>query len=144
MLRLAAEREALSVVSDQLGAPTSARMIADVTAHALWQAAWERRAGAFQGGIFNLSAGGVTSWHGFASRIIDAARSALPASRVAAHTITPIPATSYPTPARRPGNSLLDNTKLEHRFNVRRQSWQDALGLVLDEVFDQAAVRPMP
>jgi dTDP-4-dehydrorhamnose reductase len=74
MLRLASERETLRVVADQFGAPTSARMIADLTAHVIAKAAVERQAGTFESGLYNLTAEGRTSWHGFARSIIDAAR----------------------------------------------------------------------
>lgn len=136
MLRLAAERETLNVVSDQFGAPTSARMLADVTAHAISMAVAERRAGAFVSDLFHLTANGVTSWHDFASKIVDTARATLPAGSITVRTITPILATDYSTPARRPGNSVLDNAKLEQRFKVTRQTWQEAMALVLDDVFE--------
>jgi dTDP-4-dehydrorhamnose reductase len=141
MLRLAAERETLKVVSDQFGAPTSARMIADATAHAIREASRERSAERFESGIFHLTAGGVTSWHGFASRIIDAARATLPAGAIAAQSVIPIPAVDYPTPARRPGNSVLSNAKLEQRFGISCQPWDDAMSLVLDDVFEQMGGR---
>ncbi|MFP3693169.1 sugar nucleotide-binding protein, partial [Burkholderia sp. SIMBA_048] len=72
ILRLAAEREELSIVGDQQGAPTSARMIADATAHIVSQAMRERRSAAFESGLFNLTAAGATTWHGFAQAIIEA------------------------------------------------------------------------
>jgi dTDP-4-dehydrorhamnose reductase len=142
MLRLAAERETLNVVADQFGAPTSARMIADTTAHVISRALAERRTGKFDSGIFHLTASGATSWHCFASKIVDAARAALPAGAIAVQNVKPIPAADYPTPARRPGNSLLDNTRLEQRFEICRQSWQDAAQCVLDEVLEQMGARP--
>ncbi|OUL88663.1 dTDP-4-dehydrorhamnose reductase [Paraburkholderia hospita] len=141
MLRLGAERETLNVVADQFGAPTPARMIADVTAHVLREAAHERRAGTFESGILHLTAGGMTSWHGFASKIIDDARARLPAGAIKTKTVSPIPASAYPTPARRPGNSVLDNTKLEDRFKISRGSWEVGTDLVLDDVFEQMTAR---
>lgn len=133
MLRLAGERETLNVVADQMGAPTPARMIADVTAHAVAQALCEGKTGAFESGIFNLTASGVTSWHGFASSIVDAARARRGDAAVKAREVRPIPASDYPTPARRPANGVLDNAKIERRFGVSRLSWEQGLGLVLDE-----------
>lgn len=143
MLRLAAERDALNVVADQFGAPTSARTIADVTAHVISRALAERRTGAFESGIFHLTASGVTSWHGFASHIIDAARTALPVGAIAVQSVKPIPAADYPTPARRPVNSALDNTRLEQRFGVCRPSWQDAARCVLDEALEQMGAQQL-
>lgn len=139
MLRLAAERETLRVVADQYGAPTPARMIADVTGHVLREAMRERRGGAFESGLFHLSAEGETSWHGFATGIVDAARRALPADAVAARAVMAITASEYPTPARRPANSVLDNQKLTQRFNVCRQPWHDGMQSVLEDVFERFA-----
>jgi dTDP-4-dehydrorhamnose reductase len=139
MLRLAAERDTLSVVADQSGAPTSARMIADATAHIVRQAQRERAARGFESGIFHLTAGGDTTWHGFASKIIDDARTALPAGAIKAHSIEAIPTSAYPTPARRPANSVLDNTKVERRFGLARPSWQSAADCILGEIFERAA-----
>jgi dTDP-4-dehydrorhamnose reductase len=137
MLRLAAQRETLSVVSDQIGAPTSARAIAEWTAHAVRQALAERANGAFESGLFHLTASGETSWHGFATRIIQAARGALGDEAVLTRRIEPIATSQYPTPARRPANSLLDNTAFERRFGLWRQPWDAALDGVLDDVFER-------
>jgi dTDP-4-dehydrorhamnose reductase len=139
MLRLGAERETLNVVADQFGAPTAARMIADLTAHVLREAARERRAGTFESGMFHMTAAGTTSWHGFASKIIGEARARLPADAIKTKTVSPIPASAYPTPARRPGNSVLNNAKLEGRFKISRASWEAGTDLVLDDVFEQMA-----
>jgi dTDP-4-dehydrorhamnose reductase len=132
MLRLAAERETLSVVSDQRGAPTSARMIADITAHAIRQSLVERKADRFESGIFHLTGAGATSWHGFASSIVDAARVRMP-ERVKVRELKAISTSEYPTPAPRPLNGVLDNTKLERRFGVSRLSWEEGMRLVLEE-----------
>jgi dTDP-4-dehydrorhamnose reductase len=137
MLRLAAQRDALSVVSDQIGAPTSARAIAQWTAHAVRQAMAERANGAFDSGLFHLTASGQTSWHGFATRIIEAARVALGDEAILTRRIEPIASSQYPTPARRPANSLLDNTAFERRFGLWRQPWDAALEGVLDDVFER-------
>jgi dTDP-4-dehydrorhamnose reductase len=142
MLRLAGERETLNVVADQHGAPTSARMIADVTAHAIRQALQERRAGGFGSDTFHLSAAGETTWHGFAAGIVDAARAALPASAIRTREVRAIPASDYPTAAQRPGNSILDNGKLRQRFAVAHPPWQEAMHTVLDDVFERMAACP--
>ena len=80
----------------------------------------ERRADQFQSGIFHLTAQGATSWHGFASSIVEAARGALPAATIAAREVLAIATSDYPTPARRPSNSQLNNAKLEQRFSLVR------------------------
>lgn len=137
MLRLAGQRETLSVVSDQIGAPTSARAIAQWTAHAVRQAIAERASGTFESGLFHLTANGQTSWHGFATRIIEAAREALGDEAILTRRIEPIATSQYPTPARRPANSLLDNAAFERRFGLWRQPWDGALESVLEDVFER-------
>lgn len=138
MLRLAASREELSVVGDQLGAPTSARMIADATAHIVAQSLQGGRTeGKFESGLFNLTAAGATTWHGFAQEIIDAARTRK-SSAVVARVVKSISTEEYPTPARRPLNSLLDNGKLVSRFQIYRPDWRDAMHHVLDELYAAA------
>lgn len=132
MLRLAAEREELRVVDDQWGAPTSARLIADVTAQVTARALFERHAGSFRSEFAHLTATGSTTWHGFAVAIGEAAR--LAGRSVRAKSIVPIPSMAYPTPARRPGNSRLDCAGLESRFAVRLPSWVRGLELCMEEV----------
>jgi dTDP-4-dehydrorhamnose reductase len=134
MLRLAAEREQLRVVADQAGAPTSARLIADLTAHVLAQAHRERGAGSFESGLFHMTAAGGTTWHGFAQAIIEAAR-ASKQQPVKVAAVEPIGSDAYPTPARRPRNSLLDNGKFDGRFKLHRLDWRDALELALDDLW---------
>lgn len=128
ILRLAAEREELRVVNDQIGAPTWARLIAEATAHALKQAMRERRDGAFRSGTYHLAAAGETSWHGFASAIV-AGRSGL---RVKA--VTPIATADYPLPAPRPANSRLDTGAFRARFGLVLPDWRDCLPLCLEEI----------
>lgn len=134
MLRLGAEREALRVVADQVGAPTWARNIADATALIVAQAQRERRDGAFDSGVFNLTSRGATSWHGFAEAIFAAARERLPADALTVRDVVPIPASDYPTPAARPANSLLAPGRLQARFGVVMPRWEDALVRCLDEI----------
>ncbi|MBE7422990.1 MAG: dTDP-4-dehydrorhamnose reductase [Zoogloeaceae bacterium] len=128
ILRLAAEREELRVVNDQIGAPTWARLIAEATAHALKQAMRERRDRAFRSGTYHLAAAGETSWHGFASAIV-AGRSGL---RVKA--VTPIATADYPLPAPRPANSRLDTAAFRARFDLVLPDWRDCLPLCLEEI----------
>lgn len=132
MLRLAAEREKLSIVDDQFGAPTSARFLADATAQLMGAIRAERAAGGFASGLFHLCAAGSTSWHGFATAVIDGARRRGAALKVA--EIAGIPALQYPTPARRPANSRLSTQRIEARFGLRVPFWQEGVELVLDEM----------
>lgn len=128
ILRLAAEREEIRIVADQVGAPTWARLIAEATAHALRQALQERGSGKFASGVFHLTAAGETSWHGFASAIV-AGRGGLRVKQV-----TPIATADYPTPARRPANSRLDTGAFRARFGLALPDWRDCLQLCLEEL----------
>ncbi|TDY22954.1 dTDP-4-dehydrorhamnose reductase [Paraburkholderia sp. BL6665CI2N2] len=139
MLRLAAEREALKIVDDQLGTPTPARMLANVTAHAISQAMRERQEARFQSGLFHLTSRGVTSWHGYASAIIDYARNLAPSGRVRVTHIEPVPSEVFPTRAARPRNSALNNDRFDERFGLVRPHWWDALAQTLDERFERTA-----
>nr|WP_284503173.1 dTDP-4-dehydrorhamnose reductase [Caballeronia sp. GAWG1-1] len=126
MLRLGAERDELNVVADQVGAPTWSVTIAALTANVLAQAVgqgqdwWAQKSGAY-----HLTAGGSTSWHGFAQAIFEL--SALDKKP----NVKPIPASSYPTPAVRPSNSRLSAMKLRETFGVEAPDWRDALSLCL-------------
>ena len=128
VLRLAAEREELRIVADQVGAPTWARLIAEATAHALKQAMQERGSGKFESGVFHLTAAGETSWHGFASAIV-AGRSGL---RV--KSVTPIATAEYPLPAARPANSRLATDAFRTRFGLALPDWRDCLQLCLEDI----------
>ena len=128
ILRLAAEREELRIVMDQIGAPTWARLIAEATAHALRQALRERSGGQFESGVFHLTAAGEISWHGFAAAIL-AGRGGL---RV--KTVTPITTADYPLPAPRPANSRLDTSAFRARFGLALPDWRDCLPLCLEEI----------
>ncbi|HSR64717.1 MAG TPA: dTDP-4-dehydrorhamnose reductase [Xanthomonadaceae bacterium] len=125
MLRLGAERDVLRVVADQVGTPTPAPLIADVTAHAL------RHLPAHPG-TWHLTATGQTSWHGFAEAIFAGAVARGLLQR--APRVEPIATADYPTPAARPAYSVLDTTRLRADFGIGLPSWQDGLGRVLDEL----------
>lgn len=133
IMRLAAEREELKIVQDQIGAPTWARLIAEVTAHALRQAVMERKQNNFNSGIYHLTSSGYTSWHGFALQIVDAMRKKNQ-NNLKNKAIYPIPATEYPLPAKRPPNSRLDSGKLESRFSLAMPSWENSLRLCMEEL----------
>jgi dTDP-4-dehydrorhamnose reductase len=127
MMRLARERETLRVVSDQTGCPTSARLIAETTGHALRKVLLSPNAAAFSG-TYHLAAAGQTSWHGFAEAIIKR----MPAEGRKCSLVQPITAAEYPTPARRPANSVLNCDQLETTFGLRLPDWEAGLNLVLD------------
>lgn len=131
MLRLINERNELRVVDDQVGAPTGAELIADVSAHAI------RRA--FAGGqslvgLYHLAASGETSWFGYARHVAEWSARAGDPLNVRPAEIAPIPSSHYPTPARRPLNSRLDVTKLARAFGLRLPPWQLGLDRMLAEM----------
>jgi len=130
MLRLAAERDALKVISDQIGAPTGAELLADVTAHALLRT----RATPALGGTYHCVAGGETHWHGYASFVIEWARAHGVTIQVAADAIQAIPTSAYPTPAQRPLNSRLDTRKLRSSFGLELPHWQAGVERMLTEI----------
>jgi dTDP-4-dehydrorhamnose reductase len=129
ILRLAQERDALNVIDDQIGAPTSAELIADVTAHALRDVL----SGRAPGGTYHLAAAGDTSWYGYAKFVIDRARAQGIALKLEDSALKPIPATDYPLPAKRPQNSRLNTHLLERSFALKLPTWQQGVARVLDE-----------
>ncbi|HRC59929.1 MAG TPA: dTDP-4-dehydrorhamnose reductase [Candidatus Propionivibrio aalborgensis] len=134
MLRLAQERDQLKVIDDQIGAPTGAELLADVTAHALRTV--ENRTEL--AGIYHLAAGGETSWHGYAKFVIEQARHAGQQVRVAPEAIEAILTSDYPTPAERPLNSRLDTRKLQATFGLILPEWKTGVARMLTEVIGQA------
>ncbi|HEL3779330.1 dTDP-4-dehydrorhamnose reductase [Stenotrophomonas forensis] len=125
MLRVGAERDALRVVADQIGTPTPAALIADVTVQAL------QHPGQLSG-TWHLTASGQTSWHGFAEAIFAEALAAGVLAKVP--TVEAIASSEYPTPARRPAWSVLDNRKLQQDFGIALPAWQDGLKRVMAEI----------
>lgn len=134
MLRLARERESLRVVADQTGAPTWSRWIADATAHIARQAMDKRGAQACQSGTYHLACAGATSWHGFASAIIEQHRLLYPTAALAVKAIAPIATAEYPLPAKRPANSRLDCHKLAADYGIVAPEWQQALRLCMMDI----------
>jgi dTDP-4-dehydrorhamnose reductase len=130
MLRLAAQRETFSVVDDQIGAPTSAELLADASAHML------RAAVAQPGlaGLYHCTAAGETSWHAYARFVVDQARARGWPLQATAEGIVPIPSCDYPTPAPRPLNSRLDCDKLRSTFGLRLPPWQAHVLRMLDTI----------
>jgi dTDP-4-dehydrorhamnose reductase len=133
MLRLGKERDQLKIVDDQVGAPTSSLELADAT-RAVVDNVREGRSGDADSwaGVYHMTCGGSVSWRGFADSIFERAQTLLDGRRP--ETI-PIPSSEYPTPARRPLNSVLSNAKLNAAFAVQLPSWSDALDRVLQEIY---------
>ncbi|MDV9042808.1 dTDP-4-dehydrorhamnose reductase [Stenotrophomonas sp. RAC2] len=125
MLRVGAERDQLRVVADQIGTPTPAALIADVTAQVLQHPG-------HLSGTWHLTASGQTSWHGFAEAIFAEALATGVLAKVP--TVDAIPSSEYPTPAKRPAWSVLDNRKLQQDFGITLPSWQDGLKRVMAEI----------
>ena len=127
MMRLAREREILRVVTDQIGCPTTARLIAETTALALQQAR-DPGLAARASGVYHLCCAGRASWHEFARAIIDL----MPAAERKCRTIEAISSADYPTPAKRPAYSVMSCAKLQGTFGLTLPDWRDALRLVFE------------
>jgi len=130
MLRLAAERETLNVIDDQIGAPTSAELLADVAAHALI-AAMHQPALA---GLYHCVASGETSWHGYARFVLAQAQAQGWTLKAGPEQVASTPTSSYPTPAKRPLNSRLNTSKLQEAFGVTLPPWQQGVARMLTEI----------
>ncbi len=130
MLKLAKERDRLTVINDQIGAPTGADLLADLSAHMLRTALHRPELA----GIYHAAARGETSWHGYARHVIEFARANGEAIKVGSGAIEPVPTSAFPTPAQRPANSRLDTTKLRHTFGLTLPMWQDGVERMLSEV----------
>lgn len=129
MLRLAGEREILRVISDQFGAPTSAGLIAGVSARIISELASNTSDPRF--GLYHLAASGRTNWYEYACHVIEAARRAGLPIKVQPDAIAAIGADEYPTPAKRPGNSALDTSKLRSAFGLDLPHWTQGVDQVL-------------
>jgi dTDP-4-dehydrorhamnose reductase len=130
MLRLAKERDRLTVIDDQVGAPTGADLLADLTAHALRTA--QQRPEVC--GTYHAVASGHTHWHGYAQHVIEFARAAGQPIKVAADQIAAVPTSAFPTPAKRPANSRLNTSKLQNTFGVNLPAWQFGVERLLTEI----------
>lgn len=135
MLRLASERDSLSVIADQFGAPTSAELLADVTAHALRSAMAKPELG----GLYHLAASGETSWHNYARFVLEQAEAAGKLLKVAPAQITAIASSAYPTAAKRPLNSRLNTGKLQNAFALHLPDWQAGVARMLSETLEKSA-----
>ena len=130
MLRLAQERDRLTIVDDQIGAPTGADLLADVTAHAIRTVLKQPDLS----GLYHLVSGGETSWHGYACFVLNLARQAGIELKVAAENIIPVSTSAFPLPARRPLNSRLNASKLQTTFDVHLPLWQIGVARMLTEI----------
>jgi dTDP-4-dehydrorhamnose reductase len=131
MLRLAKDRETLSVIADQIGAPTGADLIADVTALAIQQVMQRPELS----GLYHLAASGEVSWHGYARHVIDFAKAN--GEQLAVTAVNPIETAAYPTPARRPLNSRLNTQKLRDNFSLHLPDWQSGVTRMLREILNK-------
>jgi dTDP-4-dehydrorhamnose reductase len=140
MLKLARERDVLSVIDDQIGAPTGADLLADLTAHALRTALLRPEVL----GTYHAVAAGQTSWHGYARHVIEFARSTGQSIKVAPSGIAAVPSSAFPTPAQRPRNSRLDSTKLQETFGFHLPAWQSGVERMLTEILQWTPEKTYP
>ena len=131
MIRLAKDRDTLNVVSDQIGAPTGADLIADVTALAIRQVLRQPELS----GVYHLAARGEVSWHEYASHVI--AFASANGEQLAVTAVNPIETIAYPTPAQRPFNSRLNTQKLRDKFSLHLPDWQSGVNRMLREVLNK-------
>jgi dTDP-4-dehydrorhamnose reductase len=130
MLGLAAEREELTVVDDQIGAPTGAELLADTTALVLRELERQPQLA----GLYHLSAQGQTSWHGYACHVIEQARQIRPEKTFKVRQIKPVKSSAFQTAARRPHNSRLDTRRLMSTFGLTLPPWQQGVDRMLREI----------
>lgn len=130
ILRLSQQRDKLSIVNDQIGSPTGAELIADVTAHALRAITWQP----YVSGLYHLTAQGHTSWYEFADFILRHTEQHYTYFTKPPCQLSAIPSVEYPLPAKRPLNSRLTTTKLEQTFNLNLPNWKNGVLRVIDEV----------
>jgi dTDP-4-dehydrorhamnose reductase len=134
ILRLARERDALKIVGDQFGAPTSAELLADVTALCVHDVM--RPAGEARQGLYHLAAAGRTSWYGYARFVLEQAAELGCELKCKPENVESIPTSGYPLPARRPANSLLDTAKLRDDFDLDLPDWTYHAGRMLAEMLE--------
>ena len=131
MLRLAAERDQLTVIADQIGAPTGADLLADITAHALRRVFLQTSGDAAFSGTYHAVAAGAVTWHGYARHVIGWAQQRGLALKCGPDAVLPIATRDYPTPARRPLNSRLATDKLRNAFGLSLPDWQAGVDRML-------------
>ena len=130
MLRLAQERERLTVIDDQWGAPTGADLLADVTAHAIRHLHRQPQ----DAGLYHVAAAGETNWNLYAKYVLVQAMKALPAIKIKATDVMPVPTSAFPTPAVRPHNSRMNTRKLQTTFGLTLPHWQQGVARMVAEI----------
>lgn len=133
MIRLAQNRDHLSVIDDQIGAPTGAELLADVTAHSMNIALRQPQVS----GLYHLAAKGETSWYGYASFVLDKARQSGIKLKVQSENIQPVSTDVFSQTARRPGNSRLNTKKIERTFDLTLPLWQTGVARMLTEILEK-------
>jgi len=133
MIRLAREHDHLTVIDDQIGAPTGADLLADVTVHSIRTALQQPQVS----GLYHLAAKGEISWYGYARFILDIVRQAGIKLKVAPESVLPVTTNAVSHPARRPGNSRLDTRKIESTFDLTLPLWQTGVARMLTEILEK-------
>ena len=134
MLKLAQTSDSLKVIDDQIGAPTGADLLADVTAQAIRMALQNPAVS----GVYHLAAAGETSWHGYALFVVDFARQAGVEIQVTPEAILPVPSSAFATAAKRPLNSRLNTDKIQNSFNLQLPHWQSGVTRMLTEILEKS------
>nr|WP_230371478.1 sugar nucleotide-binding protein [Paludibacterium denitrificans] len=134
IMRLARERDSLNVVADQIGAPTPAALIADVTAHIIKQ--WQTCKDKQLLGTYHLTSSGSTSWHGYTAYLLALAERYGVALQLKQENLHAVPGSVYPAPAKRPGNSGLNCSKIQGAFDLIMPSWQNGVEQVFQQIFN--------
>lgn len=134
MLRLSQEREHLTVIDDQWGAPTGGDLLADVTAHMVRHVLFRPEASTRLAGTYHVAASDTTTWHGYAEYVIAQARQRHPLLPIKTKEIQPVPTSAFPLPAQRPHNSRLNTAKLRSTFDLVLPAWQQGVDRMLDEI----------
>jgi dTDP-4-dehydrorhamnose reductase len=130
MLRLARERDKLTVIDDQFGAPTGAELLADITAHAIRATLQDPS----KAGLYHAIAGGETTWYGYARYVLELAQQAGVELKAGPQQVEAVPTSAFPTPATRPHNSRLDTSKLQAAFGLVLPPWQSGVARMLREI----------
>jgi dTDP-4-dehydrorhamnose reductase len=133
MIRLAQSRDHLSVIDDQIGAPTGAELLADVTARSICTALRQPQVS----GLYHLTAKGETSWYGYASFVLDKIRQTGIKLKVQSESIQPVSTDAFSQTARRPGNSRLNTKKIERTFDLTLPLWQTGVARMLTEILEK-------
>ena len=129
ILRLAKERDRLTVIDDQFGAPTGAELLADITAHAIRDTLREPA----KAGLYHVVAGGETTWAGYARFVLEQAQLAGVDLKAGPEAVEAVPTSAFPTPAKRPHNSRLDTRKFQSTFGLVLPAWQAGVARMLRE-----------